>query len=398
MIVNSARLASSREQSGETLDSGTSTASIDKTPLEALMTPPPDDLRERWSLPADLKAPTDIDALPSRDTAAKLAGIEQGTTFAGITGPALGTTLTSALDSLMSVLSIGHQDAADQFRKQAGELAGALGTDSVASTLPKLGADSAKPDMPFKPDDSLYGMHDGKLDDDDVPDGGGEDGGQGTGRAGMDPTELHQWGEPKTPAPSAPKDATAGVGSQPATDPKSIPVPGSPNPEGAGKDERLRMIEKGKEIWDGLLVQPGIGAQTDVKYPALPGDTIGGSVKLNLPPYSQYKDPDASDAVPTPSTEQLDFKLNGRKQPVNPNGAPDAAGDVGAGTHHPLGLDPTLVHVDSELGGEAVGELSTKVTTAPIDHVPDWEPSPVASGAPATGGGTSSDGDSALRP
>ena len=210
---------------------------------------------------------------------------------------------------------------------------------------------------------------------------------------GMDPTELHQWGEPKTPAPSAPKDATAGVGSQPATDPKSIPVPGSPNPEGAGKDERLRMIEKGKEIWDGLLVQPGIGAQTDVKYPALPGDTIGGSVKLNLPPYSQYKDPDASDAVPTPSTEQLDFKLNGRKQPVNPNGAPDAAGDVGAGTHHPLGLDPTLVHVDSELGGEAVGELSTKVTTAPIDHVPDWEPSPVASGAPATGGGTSSDGD-----
>lgn len=389
MIVNSARLASSREQNGETIAHQASTEAVIQTPLEALMAPPPTDHRERWSLPAQLTPPTGFDALPMGDRAAKLAGIEQGTMRAGIAGPDLGATLASALDILGGVLGIGHQDAADQFRKQAGELAGAIGTDSITSALPRLGGEAAKPDMPFKPDDSLYGMHDGKLDDDDDPQGGGD--GQGTGRTGMDPGELHQWGEPPTPPPSAPAGATAGVGSQPATDPKSIPVPGSPNPEGAGRDERLRLIEQGKAFWDGLLVQPGAGADTAGNYPPLPGDTMGGHLKLNLPPYSQYVDPDAVDATRVPSAEELDFKLNGRKQPVDANAAADAAGDVGATGHHPLGLDPTLVHIDSELGGEATGELSTKVTTAPIDHVPGWQPSPGATGAWPTGGGTSTD-------
>lgn len=396
MIVNSARLASTRDQNGGTLGREASTADVIQTPLEALMAPPPDDRRERWSMPAQLTPPSGLDALRLGDTAAKLVGIERSATPAGIAGPDLGGTLASALDSLSSVLDIGHQDAADQFRQQAGELAGALGTDTVASALPRLGGDAAEPDMPFKPDDSLYGMHEGKLDDDDDPEGGGD--GQGTGRSGMDPSELHQWGEPPAPPPSAPAGATAGVGSQPETDPKAIPVPGSPNPEGAGKDSRLRMIEKGKEFWDGLLLQPGVGAETDVNYPPLPGGTMGLHLKLNLPPYSQYVDPDAGDATRMPTAEELDFKLNGRKRPVDPGAVPDAAGDDGAGTHRPPGLDPTLAHVDAELGGEATGELSTKVTTAPIDHVPGWESSPGASGAATTGSGTSTDAESTRRP
>ena len=80
MLVNSARLASSCEQTGETRGREASTTEVIKTPLEALMAPPLDDRRERWSMPAQLTPPSGLDALRLGDTAAKLAGIEQGAT------------------------------------------------------------------------------------------------------------------------------------------------------------------------------------------------------------------------------------------------------------------------------------------------------------------------------
>src|SRR5262249_39303192 len=143
-----------------------------------------------------------------------------------------------------------HDDAGRQLRKQAGDLAGILSADGAMTGLPTLrGGDSKKPDMPYKPDDSWYGLPEGKLDGDDDPGDDGDGGPGTTGQTGttggMDPSELHQWGEPPTPAPAAPAGATAGVGSQPPDDP--IPVPGSPNPEGAGEDSRIRVFKEAKQ-------------------------------------------------------------------------------------------------------------------------------------------------------
>ena len=233
------------------------------------------------------------------------------------------------------------------------------------------GSKSNAPDMPFKPDWTLAGMHDGKLDDDDDP--SAPSGGQGTSK-GMEPGELHQWGEPPTPAPAAPAGATAGVGSQPAQAPPSVPA--SPNPPGAGQDPRVGFVKGAKEY---LTIPTSTRQEKDVPF---------GHPDYQAPGSKKYVDPDQAGGVIVVRPEQIDMKLNGRKQPVNPNG--------GVGVDEPLdpstipagagGIDPTVALYDPDaMIFVASDDVPPKVSTAPIDYAQGYGP---GSQLPVTEGGS----------
>jgi hypothetical protein len=397
MMIGSARLALFRAQEGEELADPAVSSDASQPSLDTDPAPPPGPLSEpaeRWrgvseSLLAEaakVAADGNLKAGPDFSGTAKDAKVQDalGGSLSWIVARPLDGTIADALNLVNGALGKGHEDARSEFWKQAGELTSRFGPDADQSFPARPAkSDAGAPDMPFKPDDSLYGMHDGKLDDNDDPAGGGD--GQGTGGAGpaargMDPSELHAWGEPPTPAPSAPSGATAGVGSQPATDPKSFEVPKSPNPEGAGDSDLMKVAKAAKELWDASPVHPGKGAETDVNLPKLPGDTIGFHLTLNVPPHSEYVDPDSAGSTgQTVTPEQLDAKLNGLKRPVDPSLDMGTFGEGSEFVRQPTGgLDPTRAYVDNQLGGAEPGELSSKVTTAPIDHMPGgsdpWSP------------------------
>jgi hypothetical protein len=109
---------------------------------------------------------------------------------------------------------------------------------------------------------------------------------------------------------------------------------------------------------------------------------------VNVPPYSEYVDPDAVHAAPVAiAPERLDARINGRRLPVNPNGGPGSFVEDGAPLRRTPGIDPTVAHFGNEIGIEATGALSNTVTIAPIDrkaNVPRTRPDPESARADRT--------------
>jgi YD repeat-containing protein len=95
-----------------------------------------------------------------------------------------------------------------------------------------------------------------------------------------------------------------------------------------------------------------------------------------------YFDPDqvAYTQVVVPQPGELEWRFNRLKHPVNPNGDYDQSRvDKTSPPPKTAGVDPTLILYDPEtytgpgLAG-GTSEPSTRITTAPIDHVRDWQP------------------------
>src|SRR5262245_53783563 len=89
----------------------------------------------------------------------------------------------------------------------------------------------------------------------------------------------------------------------------------------------------------------------------------------------KYVDPDQAMQPALPAPEQIEMRLNGRKRPVNPNGG--ARGfqiDASSPPLHFGGLDPTVARFDGEIQVNGTGELSLRITAAPIDYGQDREP------------------------
>lgn len=247
------------------------------------------------------------------------------------------------------------------------------------------GSKSNAPDMPFKPDWTLYGMHDGKLDDNDDP--GAAPGGQGTDPSGpeSDPGEWAPYpgksggteSDAPTNTPLTPKD-TGGGGDDDLTAPPLItstgltlaPLPHTPHPPETAVDPRIRAI--------GGFIEAVRGSWGSLPFHVTPAPGIGGiTITLNAPPYSEYVDPDQAGGVIVVRPEQIDMKLNGRKRPMNPNG--------GVGVDEPLDpstlppgagtIDPTQALFDPDaMTFVASGDVPLKVSTAPIDPVEGESP------------------------
>jgi hypothetical protein len=80
------------------------------------------------------------------------------------------------------------------------------------------------------------------------------------------------------------------------------------------------------------------------------------------------------------------MRLDGRKHPVNPDTPVDEPADPSSIPSHPDGVDPTVALFDGELSTGTTGELSLKVTTAPIDYDRNRDSAPTV--APEGGPGS----------
>lgn len=237
------------------------------------------------------------------------------------------------------------------------------------------GSKSKGPDMPFKPDWTLAGMHDGKLDDNDDPSaapggqgtsgGKGGDGGKGGPTAGGDKKPD----DAPTQTNLTPKDPGGGGG---ATNTSGVPAPAGP------KDPSDNALNSAVKAW--ANDNPVKAAAAGLIIQAI-GLSVGGVPK-------GYVDPDQAGGVIVVSPEQIDMKLNGRKQPVNPNG--------GVGVDEPLdgstippgagGIDPTVALYDPDaMIFVASGDVPPKASTAPIDYAQGYGP---GSPLPVTEGGS----------
>ncbi|MGH9966948.1 MAG: DUF6531 domain-containing protein [Pyrinomonadaceae bacterium] len=106
----------------------------------------------------------------------------------------------------------------------------------------------------------------------------------------------------------------------------------------------------------------------------------------------KYVDPDQAMQPALPAPEQIEMRLNGRKRPVNPNGG--AGGfEIDASSPPPQfgGLDPTVARFDGEIQVNGTGEISLRVSTAPIDYAQDREPLTPDGGFGPTGGDTTTE-------
>jgi YD repeat-containing protein len=239
------------------------------------------------------------------------------------------------------------------------------------------GSKSNAPDMPFKPDWTLAGMHDGKLDDDDDPTAA--PGGQGTGPSGPEsgPDEWAPYpgksggraSDAPTNTPLTPKD-TGGEG---ATDTSNVPAPAGPKDPGDNAFNRwVNQLAA-----DNPKTAAGVGLGLQFLFLSTGGVPKG------------YVDPDQpGSGVIVVRPEQIDMKLNGRKRPVTPNG--------GIGVDEPLdrstippgasGIDPTQVLTDPDaMTIIPSGDVPLKVAIAPYRWVQGHQP---GSGLPVTEGGT----------
>jgi len=89
----------------------------------------------------------------------------------------------------------------------------------------------------------------------------------------------------------------------------------------------------------------------------------------------KYVDPDQTTQMVLPAPEEIEMRLNGRKRPVNPNGDAGSFGIVASSPPPQFGgLDPTVARFDGEVQVNGTGEMSLRITTAPIDYAQDREP------------------------
>jgi hypothetical protein len=231
-------------------------------------------------------------------------------------------------------------------------------TGEMDYPFPAHGSKSNEPDLPFKPDWTLYGMHEGKLDDNDDPEGGGDGQGTGGNNTGGNNTGGGSSGG-LTPPPLVQADtspggiATAGKSGDPL-------APSKPGGTGILDDPRVRFVK------DHFTIETGPSKEI---YP-WPGHP-------NKEPDKKYVDPDqtgaAGGAVLRP--EQIDMKLNGRKRPVNPNGGVGGDEPIDGSTPPPGagGIDPTMALYDPDAPVFVVsGDAPPRMTTAPIDYMPGY--------------------------
>lgn len=260
----------------------------------------------------------------------------------------------SALNGLGDVALQGHQDARGAMEAQLSSTLAQLGIGGTA-TGPAGATRQQLP--PGGPDWKLYA---------DGDDGGTESDG------GTKPSDAPT----KDPEPDKKPDLTPAT--KPDSDPGGLKGGGTPD---AGPSLTDKIKEKLESV-------PLTGGGTKGG-----GNSTGvwGGVKGTF-----YTDPEsAGGGTMTLSPGQLEARFGALKHPVNPdNGAGEGPVDAASPPPRTRGLDPTVALMDPDgapgagLGGTAPG--NPKTDTAPIDHVPGWEPGPPG------GYGSSPAGDAGL--
>jgi YD repeat-containing protein len=243
-----------------------------------------------------------------------------------------------------------------------------FGSDTFVSEMGMPSRPRSKsnaPDMPFKPDWSLYAA-DTKKDGGTT---GGKDGGSTGGKDGGT-TGGKDGGTTGGKESDAPTNTT--LTPEPKNDPdpgglKNMPAPASPGSSG-GLIDRVQSLKS--QYWK------EVETHSTYSWPKHPNATPG----------TKYVDPDQAGGIIVVRPEMIDMKLNGRKQPVNPNGGNgDEPLDPSTIPPGAGGLDPTQTLVDPDaLAFIPSGDTPAKVAMAPKKYVQGHEP---GSGLPINEGG-----------
>ena len=291
-------------------------------------------------------------------------------TLAGLGGRQMNPAIAEVLNSVGGLTGQGHKDARAQFADQLngyismlGQAAGSGANGGDGPTMPGQGSGSKPPDTPYKNDPSLYGMHDGKLDEDDDP-----------------PSDA-----PKAdPAPSlVPKDpgSTPGAGATGGLGGSGTPANDPPDPsKNAGNDAINRVVAD----------HPVAAAVVGLVIQAVRLSTGGVPKGMSDPD----ADPSGGKGTP-PSASEIEARLNRVKHPVNPNGGLDDPGQIDTTSPPPShsGADPTVALYDPDFVGiTGTGDGTPRISTAPIDYMPGYGPA-TGGTQPTTGGNVGGDTD-----
>jgi hypothetical protein len=316
----------------------------------------------------------------------------------GLGGRQLDPTISSVLNS---VGSKGHKGAKAEFGDQLQGLLGMLGLGRNVSPPPTQSTGSG---FLTNPDMSLYAD--------------GADGGSG---GPFDFKHATPPAAPESKGGATPKDSriqfiqdvagkgfsagpvegtvgdlaaglAKGAGAGWTNPKKDAPAPPAPKLTQGEKDAE----EKKKKDEDAQKEKDKKAAKEKEDAAAKEKDEKDKEAKKSIvDPDDKYVDPDAasSSTVTMPSPGEIEAKLNQRKRPVNPDGgAQPSQVDTSSPPPHHSGLDPTVAYFDGDGSTLVVsGTLSSKLTGAPIDHVPGWQPfTPEAN--PKRGGSTPNTG------
>jgi YD repeat-containing protein len=294
------------------------------------------------------------------------AGSRQRDTMNSVTGSSSGTKTLGASEAFVGA-------GVDIFGFGAGDTL----VSEMSFPFRVKGSKSNAPDMPFKPDWSLYAAGDGTDGGTGTGTGGGTGGGSGTGGTGSGSGTGGTGGGSGTGGTGGGSGtggtggSTGGTGGSSGgsglipsgTNEKPAWVPSGTSGVGGSGGSTGNLMDKVKDTLKNLPVTGG----------STKGGGYWGGVQGTF-----YTDPDqAGSGVIVVRPEQIDMKLNGRKRPMNPNGGVGGDEPIDGSTPPPGagGIDPTQALYDPDaMVFVASSDVPPKVSTAPIDYAQGYGP------------------------